>query len=98
MEKVSVPLEVLVDRAEDAQIRAEMSKRIIAEWMDCPEHTDTAHSVNTYPFANILRESLWSRILHFLRRFNWSMMGALLFSAGVDIAAVWAIYHAIVGR
>ena len=63
MEKVSVPLEVLVDRAEDAQIRAEMSKRIIAEWMDCPEHTDTAHSVNTYPFANILRESLWSRIL-----------------------------------
>jgi hypothetical protein len=97
MERVGVPLSVLCEAAEDAQVRAEIAKQIVGEWMDCPEHADAAHSVNVYSFANILHES-WPRSLwRFVRGMNWPMIGALLFCLVVEGAAVWAIYHAIVG-
>ena len=96
-ESVGVPLSVLRESAEDAQIRAEIAKQVVGEWLDCPDHADTAHSLNVYPFANILRETWLRSLWRFVRDMKWHLIGCLLFCLVVEGVAVWAIYHAFVG-
>ena len=82
---------------EDLKIRSEIAKCLIDEWLECPQHVDDAHSVNTYPFANVLRETYMYKFCRFVLGLNWGMIFGVLFLAAVWSVVVWRICRAHAG-